>query len=511
MRRKMQLLISEEFAERIIPENDSVRLCDEIIEELDLYELYCTYSHKGRKSATTPRTLLKVLVYANMEGIFSSRAIESACKRDINFIWLLNGEKAPNYREISRFRTERLSECGEALFYQLVQKFYELKEIKFEHLFVDGTKIEANANKYSFVWKKSTTKYEIRLLEKLDKLIPEFCLKYMLPHMEAEELLEELKSKIRTPFVYGRGKRKSELQRDIEQLEAMVQRKKKYEMYQQTFAGRNSFSKTDPTATFMHLKEDHMRNAQLKPAYNLQLAVEGEYITGFDISSERSDQLTLIPLIEKMEKNLNVQYEDVTADAGYESEENYTYFEKKKQKCCIKPQNYERSKTKKFKNNMALRENMYYDADKDEYICQNGKKLKAMYQGKRKSKSGFESEITYYECESCEGCPYKKNCTRSKGNRKMQVSKKFIEQRQQSLANITSPLGILLRTNRNIQSEGAFGVIKENYKFRQFLLRGTQKVKTEIVLIAMAYDINKLHHKIRDNRTGSQFHGKLSA
>ncbi len=295
----MQLLISEEFAERIIPENDSVRLCDEIIEEMDLCELYRTYSHKGRKSATTPRTLLKVLVYANMEGIFSSRAIESACKRDINFIWLLNGEKAPNYREISRFRTERLSECGEALFYQFVQKLYELKEIKFEHLFVDGTKIEANANKYSFVWKKSTTKYEIRLLEKLDKLIPELCLKYMLPHMEAEELLKELKAKIKTPFVYGRGKRKSEFQRDIEQLEAMVHRKKKYEMYQQTFAGRNSFSKTDPTATFMHLKEDHMRNAQLKPAYNLQLAVEGEYITGFDISSERSDQLTLIPLIEK--------------------------------------------------------------------------------------------------------------------------------------------------------------------------------------------------------------------
>ena len=154
---------------------------------------------------------------------------------------------------------------------------------------------------------------------------------------------------------------------------------------------------------------------------------------------------------------------------------------------------------------------MDYDADKDEYTCQNGKKLKAMYQGKRKSKSGFESEITYYECESCEGCLYKKNCTRSKGNRKMQVSKKFIEQRQQSLANITSPLGILLRTNRSIQSEGAFGVIKENYKFRQFLLRGTQKVRTEIVLIAMAYDINKLHHKIRDNRTGTQLHGKLLA
>lgn len=279
----------------------------------------------------------------------------------------------------------------------------------------------------------------------------------------------------------------------------LVTRKKKYEKYQATFSGRNSFSKTDPDATFMHLKEDHMRNAQLKPAYNLQLGVEGEYVTGFDISSERSDQLTLIPLIDKMDKNIGVKYQDVTADAGYESEENYTYFENKKQACYIKPQNYERSKSRKFKNNMALRENMAYDAEKDEYTCQNDKKLQVVYTGKRKSKSGFESEVTYYECENCEGCPHKKNCTRSKGNRKMQVSKKFIKQRKKSLENITSPEGILLRTNRSIQVEGAFGVIKENYKFRQFLLRGNRKVQAEIVLIIMAYNVNKLHHKIRDD------------
>ena len=159
---------------------------------------------------------------------------------------------------------------------------------------------------------------------------------------------------------------------------------------------------------------------------------------------------------------------------------------------------------------MALRENMKYDRKKDEYICQNGKKLKATYVGKRTSKTGFESEITYYECESCADCPYKKTCTRSKYNRKMQVSKKFIEQREKSRQNITSPMGILLRTNRSIQVEGAFGVIKENYKFRQFLLRGNNKVTTEITLVAMAYNINKLHHKIQDNRTGTQLHGELS-
>jgi hypothetical protein len=173
------------------------------------------------------------------------------------------------------------------------------------------------------------------------------------------------------------------------------------------------------------MKEDHMRNAQLKPGYNVQLAVEGEYITGLDISTERSDQLTLIPLLTKMDDNLNVRYKDVTTDAGYESEENYTWFESRNQTCYIKPQNYERSKTRKFKNNMSLRENMKYDAELDEYTCQNGKILRATYTGKRISKSGFESETTYYECENCEGCPHKKSCTRSKGNRKFNCLKSF--------------------------------------------------------------------------------------
>ncbi len=511
MSRNIQLLISEEFAEKRIPEDDKVRLVDKIIDEMDLTPLYHTYSDIGRKSAATPRTLFKVTMYGAMENIINSRRLEDSCKRDINFIWLLNGEEAPNYREIARFKSERLSQCMEDLFYQFVKKLAELEEIKFEHLFVDGTKIEANANKYSFVWKKSTNKYEARLIEKMDKLISDLSLKYMIESDDPKQFLEALKAKVDRPFVYGRGRRKSDLQREIEALTEMIARKEKYENYQGTFQGRNSFSKTDPDATFMHLKEDHMRNAQLKPAYNLQLAVEGEYITGLDISSERSDQLTLIPLLNKMEEKFGVKYKDVTADAGYESEENYTYFEDKEQTCYIKPQNYEKSKTRKFKNNMALRENMAYDAERDEYTCQNGKKIKAVYKSRKKSKSGFEREITHYECESCEGCPHKKSCTRSKGNRKLQLSKRFIEQREKSLQNITSPMGILLRMNRSIQAEGAFGVIKENYRFRQFSLRGKKKVQTEITIIAMAYDINKLHHKIQDNRTGTQLHGKLSA
>ena len=311
-------------------------------------------------------------------------------------------------------------------------------------------------------------------------------------------------------FVHGRGKRKTDLQRDIEQLRELLARKEKYRQYNETFRGRNSFSKTDPDATFMHMKEDHMRNSQLKPGYNVQFGVEGEYITGVVVSSERSDQLTLIPLLEEMQCH-GMEYKDVTADAGYESEENYCWFESAQKPCYIKPQNYERSKTKKYKSNMALWENMAYDAEKDEYTCQAGQKLRVKYVGKRKSKSGFESEITYYECDNCSACSFKKTCTRAKGNRQIHVSKRFIEQRAASLKRITSEQGILLRMNRSIQSEGAFGVVKQNYGFRQFLLRGQKKVTTEILLLAMAYDINKLHAKIQQDRTGTQLFEKDTA
>ena len=253
-----------------------------------------------------------------------------------------------------------------------------------------------------------------------------------------------------------------------------------------------------------------MRNAQLKPGYNVQFGVEGEYITGVTVSADRSDQLTLIPFMEKQRQN-GIVYEDVTADAGYESEENYTYFDGISTECYIKPQNYERSKTKKFKSNMALRENMAYDPELDEYTCQAGQKLRAKYVGTQKTGSGYEREVTYYECDSCAGCPFKKKCTRSKGNRKIQVSKKFIAQRAASLRKITSEKGILLRMNRSIQSEGAFGVVKRNHAFRQFLLRGNRKVTVELLLVAMAYNVNKLHSKIQQNRTGTQLFEKLSA
>lgn len=502
----------------IIPEDDSVRLLSQIMEGLNYIKLYRAYSPVGRKSAVSPKTLFKIMVYAYMNNIYTTRGIEQACRRDINFMWLLEGQKAPDHNTISRFRSERLVGVVEDLFTQLINELEKLGEVAFENLYIDGTKIEANANKYSFVWKKATTKNAEKLRVKICKFILQlnedlvFAFSEDKPLEEIREVLHQKKESEKIQFVYGKGQRKTTLQKAIETLEEFLTRQNKYEEYQNTFQGRNSFSKTDKDATFMHMKDDHMRNSQLKPGYNVQIGVEGEYIVGVDISDERSDQMTLIPFLKRMEANFpDRKHENIVADAGYESEENYAYLESTSQNSYIKPANYEKSKTRKYRNDMSLRENMSYDEENDEYTCQNGKKLKVVGQTTRKSKSEYTSEITIYECESCEGCQYKSKCTKAKGNRQMRISKNFVKHRSKSLTNIITAKGILLRMNRSIQVEGAFGILKEDYGFRRFLMRGKKNVRVEFLLLAIGYNVNKLHNKIQNNRCGLLLHEKMIA
>ncbi len=515
---KVYQLVFPVETEILIPEDDSVRLLSQIMEELDYTKLIMAYSSQGRNPVVEPKILFKILIYAYMNDIYSSRKIERACRRDINFMRLLQGRKAPDHNTIARFRTGRLVDVVDNLFNQLIRKLNDYGEIQFKNIFIDGTKIEANANKYTFVWKKSTDKFQAKLQEKIIKIIEEintdFNTQYIIPQPKAEVeylkeilgFLMEVKKQQNIEFVNGKGKRKTKIQRVMESLSEVIIKQKKYDGYNKIFDGRNSFSKTDKDATFMHMKEDHMRNSQLKPGYNMQIGVEGEYIVGLDVSSERSDQLTFIPFLEKLSENFKEKFDNVIADAGYESEENYMYLEKRQQTPFIKPQTYERMKKRSFKNIIGKRENMAYDEEKDEYTCHNNKKLKPIGQRIRKSKSGYESEVTAYECEDCSDCGYKGKCTKAKGNRRLETSKKFLKRRLKSLENITSSTGKMLRVNRSIQVEGAFGVLKEDHKFRKFLTRGKKNVKTEFTLLCFGYNINKFHNKIQQNRCGILLH-----
>ena len=488
-----------------------IRLLLEITERMDYSKLKAAYKRLPKKKEASPKQMFQLVILGFMEKLYATRKLESACKHDIRFMYILGGAPVPDHNRFWSFIKHRLQgEVAEHLFYQLVNYLEEAGEIDFANLFVDGTKIEANANRYSFVWKKSTNKYEAKLDEKLSVMLERLACEYAFdisPEATAQEYLVILKDLAKSvTFVHGRGKRKTPLQRDIETLEGYLNRKEKYTVYNKTFKGRNSFSKIDNDSTFMRMKDDHMRNGQLKPGYNLQLGVEGEYIVGVDISSERSDQLALLPLLERMEKGCGKRHSNVIADAGYESEENYKGLEQREQVAYIKPQNYEKSKTRQYRNNAYLRENMPYDADKDTYTCPEGNFFSYSYTTTRRSVSGFEAEITVYECYGCQQCPQKSLCTRAKGNRKIYVSKDFIGLRNSARERITSHQGQVLRLNRSIQVEGAFGVLKQDYGFRRFLRRGTQNVLTEAIIYAFAYNINKLHSKKKRKVFGVSLH-----
>ncbi|MGI6366563.1 MAG: IS1182 family transposase [Bacillota bacterium] len=512
-----QLVIPMDIGE-LIPEDDSVRLLNAVLERMDYRKLHAAYSRLGRIE-TPPKSLFKVLVYGYMNGIYSSRALEQACKRDVNFMYLLGRSSAPDHATIARFRSERLPSVMDDLFSQLVYYLAEAGELSLLNAFIDGAKFEANANRYSFVWKKSTQKNEAKMQAKmrveLPKIAAEFGLRFRVGEKIRAKDLKKLRKRLYalkedTKFVKGKGKRKTPLQRAVETVEGYLARQRRYDGHNHIFGDRNSFSKTDKDATFMRLKEDHMRNGQLKPAYNATIAVDAEYIVAAMISQERSDMATFIPIMEKL---LPLGYTEPVADAGFESEENYTWCEENGQIAFIKPANHDRAKTRKYRSDIGKRENMLYDAESDAYICYAGNKIQAAYEKKAKTKSGYSTVTTVYSCARCAGCPHKAKCIKGsskipleKRSKNLHVSKTFQRQRAEMEGRINSEKGILLRTNRSIQVEGAFGVLKQDMGFRRFLLQGQVKVQTEFLLLAMAFNINKLHNKIQSGRCGAYLH-----
>ena len=513
--------------ETIIPEDDSVRLLSQFVEAMDLTDLYSTYE---RINLVSPRTLLKIVLYSYMNGDYSSRSMELNCKRDINFMFLLEGAPVPDHATFARFRSIHFAPCAKRILAEMSNALFDLGEISGETVFIDGTKIEAAANKYTFVWKKAVTKNQTKLLIKLAGFVAQceqlYGLKIVYGDTVKMKHVKKLRKKLyalrqseNVVFVHGIGKRKTPLQKSIETLEEYLSRLKKYNHQIHICGGRNSYSKTDHDATFMRMKEDAMGNGQLKPAYNLQHGVDSEYITWLTIGPQPTDTTTLIPFLKDAEEHLKFKYKNVITDAGYESEENYVFLEENGQLSYIKPANYEISKTRRYKNDIGKIENMEYDAESDVYICRNAKRLMVDHVRHSKSKTGYVSEKTIYKCEDCSGCPYKAECI--KGNncktpleertKTVHVSKTFLKYRQEGLERILTDEGIVLRMNRSIQAEGSFGDLKQDMQFRRYISKGTSNVLAESILLAMARNINKLHNKIQKGRTGTHLFPVKSA
>ncbi|WP_425270613.1 IS1182 family transposase [Paenibacillus helianthi] len=391
--------------EEDIPTNHLVRVVNAAVNRLDDALFDAAYPGGGRDSYH-PKMLTKVIIYAYTQRIYSSRQIAKAVRENIPFMWLA-GRQRPNFRTLNRFRSERMKDVLERVFTAVLQFLADEKYISLEHYFVDGTKIEANANRYTFVWGKAVSKHKAKLQEKVHALfvdieaaekreeqehrgqdLNELGESAEIDSAKLEQMTQALESQLlEKPKDKSLKKAVRKLRKDL------LPRLVKYEHYQKLLGDRNSFSKTDPDATFMRMKEDHMRNGQLKPGYNVQIGTENQFILAYSLHQRPTDTRCLQPHLEKARQILGEHPKVVIADAGYGSEENYAYLENEHVKAVVKYSSYHNEKSKAWKENIGKIENWTYDKAKDTWKCPAGQTLHF----RKESKEGV-MKVTPWPC-----------------------------------------------------------------------------------------------------------------
>ena len=493
--RKQNLLLPPSLDE-LVPENHMVRVVDAVIDRLDISDILSTY-RGGGNSAFNPKMMLKVLVFAYLSNVYSSRRIEELLKRDIYFMWLA-GMKRPDFRTINYYRGKRLKEGFDAVFTQVVRLLHEEGFVSLKVQYIDGTKIESVANKYTFVWRGSVEKYDARLKAKTEALLRQIEQNHAIENQEnpvpeeltAEEVtkrVERIKEKVDADNL-GKEERKA-----LKQIETdSVPRMNRYREQLETMGSRNSYSKTDPDATFMRMKEDAMLNGQLKPGYNVQISTENQFITNFGIYQRPTDTLTMISYLESFKARYGMQSEEIVADSGYGSEENYEYMFSNGMTPYVKYNMFHVEQRRGYRNNPFRVSNLFYNPDDDFYVCPMGQKLKFIRQEKRYTASGYQQTVSVYRAGRCEGCPLRGQCHKSKRDRQIEVNHTLDDYKARARELLTSEQGIKHRSNRPIEPEAVFGQIKECGRFRRLRLKGLTGAKIDFGLKALAHNLRKL-------------------
>lgn len=494
--------------EELIPEGHIVRLVSRAIDGMKLEPLLNAYEGGGA-SNYHPRMLLKVLVYGYIDRLYSSRRIAKAVSENINFMWL-SGMQSPDHNTINRFRKGQLKQTVKAVFAEVLLLLLEEGLVRLEDYHVDGTKLESAANRYTFVWAKRVEKDKARLLGKINALLEQIERKNEAEESQAQQAETE---GVKAGKIVGSARLGQTVQRLNEQLEEDLGRDKKlrrklkslseehlpklrqYEEHEAKLDGRNSYSKTDPDATFMRMKEDHMRNGQLKPGYNLQAGTSDQFIVNCTVHQGPTDT----PVLKEHLEDTRAQLEGiqqpmprrVSADAGYGSEENYAYLEQAGMEAYVKYPGFYQEQKKSVQQDPFRVENLHYNEKEDYYVCPMGQRLAYRYTAHTKNKNGHPSTVRVYQARRCEDCPLRGMCHQAKTDRIIRVNPTLNRYREQARRRLWSLQGIKLRRERSIDVEPVFGQIKWNRGFRRFLLRGLDKVTCEFGLVAIAHNLKK--------------------
>ena len=469
-----------------------------------------------------PVNMLKTVLFGFMtSGYCSLRELEDNCKVNIRFMYLMD-HQTPSYRTFGYFINEILQDKIENIFNDINHAIFNDEHVDLQHLYIDGSKFEANANKYTWVWKKATEKFRYKLYEKITAEIeeinaeiawsgvqittnPEYVPDYLNEIVEQLVLLWELD---KSTFVYGSGKRKSKEQRHYEHLTTFCQKLQEY-MQKIEICGpnRNSYSKTDNSATFMRIKTDYMGNDQLLPAYNVQIGVADEYIAVVDVNHYRSDMDCFVPLMEHFKQTYGFYPKYPVADAGYGSYNNYIFCEQNGIEKYMKfPMFKKETKDQKYHEDPFRAVNFRID-EQGVMRCPNDKAFHFLYRKNvRGNQYGRKEEL--YECEDCSGCPYAEKCKKTDKNRTVRINQELTSMHQEVIENLESIHGALLRMNRSIQAEGTFGIMKNDRWYKRIVRRGIHSVKLEVLLVAIGHNLYKYQKKKMRNRTAAQIQKK---
>ena len=489
---------------------DPVFTFDRFMEGIELQKyLKKVPKHKVGRLRYNPVNMLKTVLFGFMDsGYCSLRELEDSCKVNLRFMYLMDREK-PSYRTFGYFINEILNESVEEIFADINRAIFEEEHVDLQHIYIDGSKFEANANKYSWVWKKASEKSRYRLYRKITALIEaineelawsgkkissntEYVPDYLDEIAEQYAMLWQLDEKT---FVHGKGKHKSNQQRHYEWLRQYADKLREYvEKIEICGPDRNSYSKTDHSATFMRIKTDYMGNDQLLPAYNVQIAVADEYIAMVDVNHYRSDMDCFVPLMERFHKTYGFYPRYPVADAGYGSYNNYLYCEQKGMEKYMKFTMFKKeTEDKNYRENPFRAENFPIDSD-GTMRCPNGKAFIFQYRQHVKGNAyGRQEEI--YRCEDCSGCPYAEKCKKTEGNRTVRINQELTAMHREVIQNLENIHGALLRMNRSIQAEGTFGVIKHDRWYKRIVRKGINSVRLEVLLVSIGHNLYKYHNK----------------
>ena len=479
-----------------IKEDAPVRLVNQIVDQLDISSIEKSYKGGGT-SSFHPRMMLKVLFYAYMNNIYSCRKIGKQMKENVHYMWL-SGNQTPDFRTINNFRSLHLKDTINHLFTQVVLMLAEMGYISLQTVYIDGTKMESRAGRYTFVWRKTVEKNKAKLEEKIRKIlemIDEGIAQDNLPDDEPPTPIDadELKKRISQ---INRENLSREEQKAVKTLEEKhLPKLKEYEKHLETLGDRNSYSKTDTSATFMRMKDDHMQNGQLKPAYNLQIGTENQFITHFDFFPNPTDTLTMIPFLQGWEERYSTYPKTTVADAGFGSEENYEFMEENEIEAFVKYNYFHAEQKKKFRENAFIAQNLFYNSTDDYFVCPMGQHLKNKGTVIKKNGHGYKSEITVYKAANCNGCPLRYLCYKAKGNRKIEVNHNLQRLKAKARELLLSEEGIKHRKKRCIEPEPVFSHIRYDGGYLRFRHFGLGKVKMDFALMAIGINLSKLARK----------------